>query len=112
MAATLSRSSRALPYLTGAAVLGVAGTYYATTKRPLLLDAAQNAPTKTLNFPSSMLFSKELTVRSSEQINHDTKRITFSLPGGDGEISGVPAGGKSIHTLPKYQVLTSSKPPS
>lgn len=57
------------------------------------MDSAQNLPSKTLNFPGSMLFSKELTVKSSEQINHDTKRITFSLPGGANEISGCPAGG-------------------
>lgn len=38
-----------------------------------------------------MLFSRELKVKNVEQVNHDTKRITFELPGGDGEISGVPA---------------------
>ncbi|KAK4495511.1 hypothetical protein PRZ48_013843 [Zasmidium cellare] len=92
MANLFSRSSRALPYLTGAAVLGAAGTAYYASKRPLLLDSSSNAPTKTLNFPSSMLFSKQLTVTNTEQINHDTKRITFQLPGGDREISGVPAG--------------------
>lgn len=58
-----------------------------------MMDSSQNPPTKTLNFPSSMLFSKQLTVKSSEQVNHDTKRITFTLPGGENEISGCPAGG-------------------
>lgn len=62
----------------------------------MLLDSKQNEPTKALSFPSSMLFSKQLTVTNSEQVNHDTKRITFQLPGGDGEISGVPAGGKTV----------------
>jgi cytochrome-b5 reductase len=38
-----------------------------------------------------MLFSRELKVKHVEQINHDTKRITVDLPGGKGEISGVPA---------------------
>jgi cytochrome-b5 reductase len=46
----------------------------------------------TLAFPKTMLFSQQLTVTKSEQINHDTKRITFRLPGGDAEVSGVPAG--------------------
>ncbi|TLD31856.1 NADH-cytochrome b5 reductase 2 [Venturia nashicola] len=56
-------------------------------------------PTKTLAVPKTMLFSQTLTVLSSEQINHDTKRITFKLPGGDNEISAAvltqhtPAGG-------------------
>lgn len=40
-----------------------------------------------------MLFSKQLTVTAIEQINHDTKRITFALPGGTREISGVAPGG-------------------
>ncbi|KXT01013.1 hypothetical protein AC578_4450 [Pseudocercospora eumusae] len=93
MASLFSRTSRALPYLTGAAVVGSAGALYLSTqRRPLLLDSAQNAPTKTLAFPRTMLFSQELKVLKSEQINHDTKKITFSLPGGDGDISGVPAG--------------------
>lgn len=38
-----------------------------------------------------MLFSRELKVKEVEQVNHDTKRIVFDLPGGDNEISGVPA---------------------
>ncbi|CZT15109.1 related to NADH-cytochrome b-5 reductase [Ramularia collo-cygni] len=45
-----------------------------------------------LSMPMGMLFSKELTVKSSEQINHDLKKITFNLPEGDSQISGVPAG--------------------
>ncbi|KAE9987214.1 hypothetical protein EG327_003956 [Venturia inaequalis] len=55
-------------------------------------------PTKTLAFPKTMLLSQTLTVLSSEQINHDTKLITFKLPGGDNEITAVltqhtPSGG-------------------
>ncbi|USW50651.1 Putative oxidoreductase FAD/NAD(P)-binding, NADH:cytochrome b5 reductase [Septoria linicola] len=92
MATVFTRSARLLPYLTGAAALGTAGTVYYTTRRPLLLDSTGNMPSKTLVFPKTMLFSQTLTVTSSEQINHDTKRITFRLPGGDNEISGVPAG--------------------
>ena len=38
-----------------------------------------------------MLFSQSLKVKAIEQVNHDTKRITFELPGGEHEISGVPA---------------------
>lgn len=92
MSALISKSSKALPYLTGAAVLGVAGTAYYTARRPLLLDSANMPPNKTLAVPKTMLFSQTLTVSSSEQISHDTKRITFKLPGGSNEISGVPAG--------------------
>lgn len=92
MASIFAQTSKTLPYLTGAAVVGVAGTTYFSTRRPMLLDSAANAPTKTLKLPSSFLFASEITVKSSEQINHDTKRITFALPGGQEEISGVPAG--------------------
>lgn len=88
MATLFSRSSRALPYITGATIIGAAGATYLATRRPLLLDAAQNAPTTAL----SMLFIQELEVIKTEQVNHDTKRITFSLPGGQAEVSGVPAG--------------------
>lgn len=38
-----------------------------------------------------MVFSQSLKVKAVEQVNHDTKRITFELPGGEREISGVPA---------------------
>ena len=93
MASITSRSYRILPYIAGATLVGAAGTAYFATRRPLMMDSSQNPPTKTLNFPSSMLFSKQLTVTSSEQVNHDTKRITFALPGGENEISGCPAGG-------------------
>jgi cytochrome-b5 reductase len=58
----------------------------------MMLDSASNPPTKALTFPSSMLFSKQLTVTHTEQVNHDTKRVTFSLPGGKSQVSGVPAG--------------------
>jgi cytochrome-b5 reductase len=92
MAMLFSKSSKALPYLTGAVVFGAAGTAYYTTKRPIRLDSHNMPPTKTLVFPKTMLFSQTLTVTNSEQINHDTKRITFKLPGGSSEISGVPAG--------------------
>ncbi|KAK5766506.1 hypothetical protein LTS12_003423 [Elasticomyces elasticus] len=91
MAAFFSRSSRALPYVTGAAVLGAGATFYASRPR-IQLDSAQNAPTPALSFPSSMPFPKQLTVLSTEQVNHDTKKITFSLPGGDSQVSGVPFG--------------------
>ncbi|EMC95722.1 hypothetical protein BAUCODRAFT_34490 [Baudoinia panamericana UAMH 10762] len=92
MASLFSRSSRALPYFTGATGLAAAGATYYASRRPMLLDSAQNAPKKALSMPTSMLFPKEITVTTVEQVNHDTKRITFSLPGGDSEISGVPFG--------------------
>ncbi|RMY97983.1 hypothetical protein D0860_08584 [Hortaea werneckii] len=91
MAATLARTFRARPYLTSAAFAGVVGAaYYTTTQRPVLLDSAHNA-TQTFSFPKTMLFSQQLTVTGVEQVNHDTKRITFSLPGGKEETTGVPA---------------------
>lgn len=40
-----------------------------------------------------MIFSKQLKVTDVKEVNHDTKRITFSLPGGTNEISGVIPGG-------------------
>ncbi|QIW97849.1 hypothetical protein AMS68_003367 [Peltaster fructicola] len=84
---------RARPLLITAAIATATGTAYYATQRPLYLDAAGSKPsTKTFSFPSSMLFARQLTVTNVEQINHDTKRITFSLPGGQNEITGVPAG--------------------
>lgn len=90
MASLLSRFPRTRPMVGSAAVLILAATM--TTPKQQLLDSAQNAPTKMLSMPSGMLFSKQLTVQSSEQINHDTKKITFTLPEGSSQISGVPAG--------------------
>lgn len=89
-------------------MVGTAGTAFYVTRRPIMLDSANNPPTKTLAFPKTMLFSQTLTVASSEQINHDTKRITFKLPGGSGEVSGVPAGCMSSQTyLVQVCMLTS-----
>lgn len=90
MASIFSR--RAVPYLTGATAVGAGAAYYASRPR-IQLDSAHNAPTKTLSMPTSMLFPKQITVANVEQVNHDTKKITFKLPGGEGEVSGVPAGG-------------------
>lgn len=96
MAATFTRTFRARPYLTSAAFASVAGAaYYSTTQRPILLDSAQNV-TKTFSFPKTMLFSQQLTVTGVQQVNHDTKRITFSLPGGKQETTGVPASGTFV----------------
>ncbi|KAF2480509.1 cytochrome-b5 reductase [Neohortaea acidophila] len=82
------------PLLTTATTLSVAASaYYITRPRPLLLDSASNAATPTLSFPKTMLFSKQLTLTSVEQINHDTKKLTFALPGGQKEVSGVTPGG-------------------
>ncbi|KAI6866816.1 hypothetical protein KC323_g3788 [Hortaea werneckii] len=102
MAATFARTFRARPYLTSAAFTIVAGAaYYTTTQRPVLLDSAHNA-TQTFSFPKTMLFSQQLTVTGVEQVNHDTKRITFSLPGGKEETTGVPASAAILtqHTPP------------
>jgi len=70
MAAFFSRSSRALPYVTGAAVLGAGATYYASRPR-IQLESAQNAPTPALSFPSSMPFPKKITVTDVEQGTDD-----------------------------------------
>ncbi|KAK5126041.1 hypothetical protein LTR85_011396 [Meristemomyces frigidus] len=101
MATLFSRSFTPRTLLTSA-VIGATGVTYYATKRPVLLDSAQNAPTTTLSFPTGMLFSKQLTVTDVEQVNHDTKRITFSLPGGSSEVSGVPASAAILtqHTPP------------
>jgi hypothetical protein len=80
------------PILTTATAAALVGTtYYVSRPKPLRLDSAYKEPSKTLSFPRSMVFSRELKVKHVEQVNHDTKRITFELPGGEGEISGVPA---------------------
>lgn len=96
--AALFSSKTALRYATGASVLGAATVYYTSQPR-IRLDSAQNAPTKLLNMPSSMLFPKQIIVREVQQVNHDTKRITFALPGGDSEVSGVPAGGETAPSI-------------
>lgn len=80
------------PIVTAAAATTVVGTaFYLSRPTPLRLDSAYREPSKTLSFPRSMLFSRDLKVKNVEQVNHDTKRITFELPGGEGETSGVPA---------------------
>lgn len=81
------------PVLTTATSITVlASAYYISRPRPLKLDSASNPATPTLSFPKNMLFSKQLKVTSVEQVNHDTKRITFALPGGKNEFSGVTPG--------------------
>nr|POF20111.1 nadh-cytochrome b5 reductase 2 [Quercus suber] len=81
------------PLLVSATVLSVAGAAYINTRsNPVRLDGAPAMPIKTLAFPATMFMSRQLTVTDVEQINHDTKRITFTLPGGKDEISGVGPG--------------------
>ena len=88
MAALLARR----PMFTAAAATAVVGTaFYMSRPGPLRLESTYREPSKTLSFPRSMLFSRDLKVKQVEQVNHDTKRITFELPGGETEISGVPA---------------------
>jgi len=80
------------PVLTTAAATALVGTaFYVSRPAPLRLDSAYREPSKSLSFPRSMVFSQSLKVKAVEQVNHDTKRITFELPGGEREISGVPA---------------------
>lgn len=88
MAALFARK----PLLTTATATAVVGTaLYVSRPAPIRLDSAHNEPLKALSFPRTMLFSQQLKVKTVEQINHDTKKITFELPGGDGAVSGVPA---------------------
>lgn len=89
-------SSRSV--LTTATCLSVVGTaYYITTQQPIRLDSAYNPPTPALSFPKTMLFSQQLRVTKVEQVNHDTKRITFELPGGSSQVSGIVPGGQWQH---------------
>jgi len=94
MASIIPRTLRSRPVIVSATILGAVGLAYYTSSPRLQLDSAYNAPTKTLSFPSTMLFSKQLTVTSVEQVNHDTRRVTFALPGGKKEVAGVESGGK------------------
>ncbi|KAL1305820.1 hypothetical protein AAFC00_003982 [Neodothiora populina] len=108
---------RALRFLAGATAIGLVGARYYANRKPIRLDSSTKLPpgspasaawnnltpsrdlafdaktaNKTLSFPRNMVFAKELSVVAVEQVNHDTKRITLSLPSRE-EISGVSAGG-------------------
>lgn len=81
------------PLLSTATTFAVLGSlYYVSRPRRQYLEPATKTPTPTLSLPKNMIFSKQLKVTSVEQVNHDTKRITFALPGGKDEISGVTPG--------------------
>lgn len=81
------------PFLTAATSAAVlTSVYYISGPRIQKLDSSANAKTATLSLPKNMLFSKQLRVVSTEQVNHDTKRIIFALPGGNSEVSGVTPG--------------------
>ena len=89
MAAMMNRR----PLLTAATAITVLGTgYYLTSRRPIMMDSAQRPLAPTLSFPKNMLFTKQLKVKEVQQVNHDTKRIIFELPGGNSEVSGVTPG--------------------
>jgi cytochrome-b5 reductase len=82
------------PLLTSATAVTVLATgYYLSSRRPLMMDSAQTPLAHTLSLPKNMLFSKQLKVKDVQQVNHDTKRIIFELPGGKNEVSGVTPGG-------------------
>lgn len=86
------------------AIIGVVGTailvpfIYTQATRSVSADSSTDGKPhnkkETFGLPSTMLFSKRLTVTAVEQMNHDTKRITFALPGGLEESSGVPISGE------------------
>lgn len=94
--ATILARRPILTTLTASSVL--ASVYYVSqTRQPHRLDGPGGPPTQTLSFPKNMLFSKQLRVTDVQQVNHDTKRIVFALPGGKDEVSGVTPGGMSFH---------------
>lgn len=80
MAAILTRR----PLLTSAASLTLLGTAY-------YLSRPGHAQPATFSSPRTMLFSQDLTLLTTHQINHDTKLLTFSLSTGPHSISGIPA---------------------
>lgn len=77
---------------TATTFVAIGSLYYVSRPRPQLLQSGHSTPMPTLSLPKNMLFSKQLRVTSVEQVNHDTKRIIFALPGGKDEISGVTPG--------------------
>lgn len=97
--------------LAGTVVVAVAATAVASRRQTMSLDSVyqeprnrslsawHDTPAKSLIFPRNMLWSKQITVQSTEQVSHDTKRIRFRLSGGNDEVSGVPPGGKSFRHL-------------
>lgn len=91
----LHRTLSSRPVLTTATCLSAGGFAYYTLRpaAPIRLDSAANPPTSLLSFPKTMLFSQQIKVKEVEQVNHDTKKITFELPGVEGQISGVVPGG-------------------
>ncbi|KAJ3054609.1 NADH-cytochrome b5 reductase [Rhizophlyctis rosea] len=113
-------ANRALrPILVTAVLTGAVGSVYLLRSPSRHLHSAVREPTKTFSFPSTMFSSRELKVRRVEQINHNTKRITFELPGGESEVSGVPASSAILiqHTtpaswLPTFRPYTPISPPT
>lgn len=82
------------PVLTATTAITVLATgYYLSNRRPIMMDSAQTPLAHTLSLPKNMLFSKQLKVTEVQEVNHDTKRIKFELPGGKNEVSGVTPGG-------------------
>lgn len=94
MAASCSRSTYRLLFgtsLTGAAAF----VFYESQKHPIRLDSGTAPQRNALSFPYNMLFTQQLTVTATEQINHDTKKITFALPENTTD-TGVPPGSKYL----------------
>lgn len=79
----------------GIAVADLLGARYALAWAPFRLDSGRQMHSAALSLPRTLLFSRKLRVSDVEVVNHDTKRITFHLPGGNGEVSGVSPGCKS-----------------
>ncbi|GAB7364192.1 hypothetical protein MBLNU230_g4743t1 [Neophaeotheca triangularis] len=88
-------------FFAGGAAAGIVGGIAYARSQPVTLDSGA-PPSRTLTFPKNMPLSKQLKVTATEQVNHDTRRITFALPGGMDEVSGVAPGGAILtqHTPP------------
>lgn len=94
------QTARKLALAGALTTLGVGTSLFLYTRlqTPISADAGTGTSSKptsqTFKLPWSMLSAKQLTVLKVEQVNHDTKRIVFALPGGEGEVSGVPVSGE------------------
>lgn len=112
-AATDLLSTHGATIVKGIAVAGVSGALIskfmmasADAEAPATKSQQQEGTTggkKVFGRPGPVFQS--LALQSSEDVNHNTKRLRFALPGGDGDVSGLPltcefALDISPHTLP------------
>lgn len=77
-----------------AGTLALGLTYYTLNHTPLRADTSE--PMKTFTGGPAFL---SLSLESTELVNHNTRRLRFSLPDKDA-VSGLPLTCKSLHALP------------